>query len=696
MSWYRTGTIALTNGSATVTGTGTDWITGVAVGEGLLAPDGKVYEVYAIGSATSITLGSVYLGSTASGQAYAIMPSQSYIRTLAAQAATLVNQYQDVKDTVGSGKFPDGTVSNPGFAWVADTDTGLRRTGTNAMSVVAAGADQVAIDANGLSVQDGKLRITGSADATKIAVFEVDGFTTATTRTMTLPNANTTLVGTDTTQTLTNKTLVAPALGTPASGVLTNATGLPISTGVAGLGTGVAEFLATPSSANLAAAVTGETGTGALVFGTSPTLTTPNLATEVIPVVTNNFPVLRPSLLLDFANAQAVDGRITFTRASTATRVNSKGLIEAVASGVPRIDYDPVTMACKGLLIEEARTNLLTYSEQFDNAAWTKTRSSITANAATAPDGSTTADKIVEDATASNSHFIAGPVVSTVSGTAYSLPIFIKSAERSWVFITGHSSSFGSGVFAFFNAATGAVGTTAGCTATCTPVGNGWFRASITATATVTGSQVAYQLNLTTGDATYSHTGDGTSGLYIWGAQIEAGAFATSYIPTVASQVTRAADVASMTGANFSQWYRADEGTFVVQGDVTFSGSTYPTLLDVDDGTWSNTIYVSSRSATTTGRMEAAVGGTSQVAVDSTTLVSGSPFTEAVAYKLNDYALSVNGNAAVTRTTATVPTVDRLRIGCERGTSNFINGHIARTAYFPKRLANGELQALTA
>lgn len=149
MSWYRSGSIAVTNGSTSVVGTSTAFIANVAIGEGLLAPDGKVYEITAVTSDTGLTLGSAYLGSNASGQAYAIIPSQSYVRDLASQAATLVNSYQSVKDNAGSGKFGDGTVGSPGIQFSSDSDTGIRRTGANAIALVTGGADRVTLDANG-------------------------------------------------------------------------------------------------------------------------------------------------------------------------------------------------------------------------------------------------------------------------------------------------------------------------------------------------------------------------------------------------------------------------------------------------------------------------------------------------------------------------------------------------------------------
>ena len=111
--WYRTGTVSVTNGSTTVTGSGTSWIAGVGIGEAFYGPDGRIYEIANIVSATQLTLGSAYLGSNQTGQSYQIVPTQSYIRDLAAQAAQLVADYAGIASNAGTGKFGDGMLASP-------------------------------------------------------------------------------------------------------------------------------------------------------------------------------------------------------------------------------------------------------------------------------------------------------------------------------------------------------------------------------------------------------------------------------------------------------------------------------------------------------------------------------------------------------------------------------------------------------
>jgi hypothetical protein len=194
MAWYKTGTISVTNGSATVTGAGTVWIANAQIGEALYAPDGRLYEITNIASDTSMTITPAYLGSTQTGQAYTIVPSQSYIRELAAQAADLVNNYSTIANTIGQGKFPDGTISDLGFKFSDDLDTGFFRSGANEVTFVAGGVAQFKYNASGVSF------VTGGN-----------------------------LVGTTSTQTLTNKTISADnntLSGIAASSfVLSNASG---------------------------------------------------------------------------------------------------------------------------------------------------------------------------------------------------------------------------------------------------------------------------------------------------------------------------------------------------------------------------------------------------------------------------------------------------------------------------------------
>lgn len=176
-------------------------------------------------------------------------------------------------------------------------------------------------------------------------------------------------------------------------------------------------------------------------------------------------------------------------------------------------------------------------------------------------------------------------------------------------------------------------------------------------------------------------------------AQLEVGAFATSFIPTVASAVTRSADVATMTGTNFSSWYNPTEGTLVTQSS-NFSTVNFPTVVGINDGTLSNRISVFS-STTVGNRLVSSSGGVTQAEFAFSNYVSGTIASEAFAIKANDFAASVNGAAVQTDTSGTVPTVTQMQLGFHAGGFSPLNGHIRSISYFNTRLPNATLQVLT-
>ena len=180
------------------------------------------------------------------------------------------------------------------------------------------------------------------------------------------PSFNQFVVQTDTVQTLTNKTLVAPALGTPVSGVLTNATGLPISTGVSGLAANIATFLATPSSANLANAVTGETGTGSIVFSDSPTLVTPVLgvaSATSVNKLTITAPATSATLTLANGSTLATSGAFSTTITATANTTVTLPTTGTLATTANLAQFASTTSAqLAGVISDETGTGVLVYS----------------------------------------------------------------------------------------------------------------------------------------------------------------------------------------------------------------------------------------------------------------------------------------------------------------------------------------------
>lgn len=376
---------------------------------------------------------------------------------------------------------------------------------------------------------------------------------------------------------------------------------------------------------------------------------------------------------------------VTFTRSSTATRFNSAGLLETVAANQPRYDYDPATLQLRGLLIEEQRTNLLLRSAEFDNASWTKDAGSITASAAVAPDGTLTADKYIPDATNVGTHRVRQLTTNTTA--AHSISFYAKADGYNWIKVRLASQ------FVNFNVATGAIGQSVGGSGVIQSVGNGWYRCTANL---VPGSAnaFAYIYASTTDDAsadTTAFAGNGTSGILIWGAQLEAGAFATSYIPTTTAAVTRAADNASVTALT-NIGFNASEGTLVATASwysfsggrvMALSGSGFASrLADVYGISPGNVVYYK-----TTDAVQNTIG---------TGLAANTLGRISLAYKADDYNGALNGTLGGADTATTgLATVDTLGIGNWNG-SGFLNGHIRRLRYYPRRLTNAQLQALTA
>lgn len=391
------------------------------------------------------------------------------------------------------------------------------------------------------------------------------------------------------------------------------------------------------------------------------------------------------ALSLQFAGATTLDSRITFTRASSARYFNNQGILTSAGNNVARFDHDPVTKAPRGLLIEEQRTNLLTYSEQFDNAAWTKNSSvSIAANTSVAPDGTTTADTMTAD-----SGLGVYQNVTTTIGTNITQSVFIKAGTATAIMFRDDT---GAGRHIVVNPSTGAITSTNGTLlgSSSTSVGNGWYRISFSYTADTTNVRGLIRPD----------SAGAAQTVLIWGAQTEAGAFPTSYIPTVAAQVTRSADSASMTGSNFSSWYRADEGTFYAEASAPQASPAYDAILVADDGTDNNriTLSLSNGSGPSRGFVSIGTGGAALANLTSgaTPYVPNSIRKIAYGVKGGDYAFTANSNTAATSTQAGVPTgVANLRIGCLRGPQFFLNGHIRKLAFYPARLSNAHLQALT-
>lgn len=369
---------------------------------------------------------------------------------------------------------------------------------------------------------------------------------------------------------------------------------------------------------------------------------------------------------------------------------NYQSTLVTASVNQPRFDHDPVTKECKGLLIEDATTNLLTYSEDFGNAAWVKTNLSNENNATVAPDGTLSADRLYEDTTNGLHRTYQG--VSVTSGVTYNYSLYVKARGRTKISI--HHTLPGE---VFYDLSTV---TTSSSTGTIENVGNSWYRCTYTCTADST-TVYNIEVRLVTGVSTTSYTGDGYSGIYIWGAQLEANsASPSSYVATSGATASRSYDNAIMTGTNFSSWYNQEGGT--VYSEFRMDQKPLPSYFN--NFVWninepSNSSLVAG-SVDVTGylRTQSYFNG-SPVAVNAsvTPWVNNTLYRVGFSFAQDNFNTSYNSSSIVSDTSgALFKNMTSLYLGSQVIGSSLLRGHLRRFTYYPKVLTNPELQTLTA
>jgi len=365
---------------------------------------------------------------------------------------------------------------------------------------------------------------------------------------------------------------------------------------------------------------------------------------------------------------------------------------------IPRIDY--TNGSCPSLLVEPQRTNSCLYSQEISNSVWTKDNLSLTANAITSPSGVQNAD-LLKETTANSQHRIYQNAVSTILGEPITFSAYAKYGGRQYIYLRVDDGS--GNKIAFFDVQNGLVSTlSSGVTASIENAGNGWYRCimsvpSVTLLATAEG--LIGLANSTTFPSIY--VGNTSIGVYLWGIQIETNSkYATSYIPTVASSVTRNADVISKTG--ISSLIGQTEGTIFL--DVNFKNLNQvggvDTLLTLNNGTTANEISI--LLDTPSGANKTILGYIRNASSNEVVLYAASPITAtrykiALSYKLNDVVLYVNGTQIGTDTSAAIPTTSVVSLN-SRSDGSFLNtqqDYIQSAQLYKTRLTNTELAQLT-
>ena len=402
--------------------------------------------------------------------------------------------------------------------------------------------------------------------------------------------------------------------------------------------------------------------------------------------VTQEYPTIRPTLDLNFAATKVLDDRITFTRDGVGTYVDEDGLIKYASSNVPRFDHDFDTRESLGLLIEESRTNLAEYGTIVGDTGWyNRPAFTTTLNDSISPDGTQNATKITNLNAESDADLYSFEQYSIGSNKTITHSIYIKSPDTANV---GKEIHFRGKRIS---------GTTSAWSQKFILTAE-WQRVTITHT---------YESDNTTGrayigsDPNSSHPAGEATACLFWGLQVEEGSFATSFIPTYGSTVTRGADIAKITGTNFSDFYNQTEGT-VFSSHQQYSGqsdtqNTY--VYQIANATSSSVAFrlLDKNNYYSNPARLTATQWSNDVALQKPDATNGERIRTAFACKVNDAAVSFDGATVLTDTSLDMNSgqIEMSIGGFTQSPQAFLNGHIQQISYYPKRLPNAQLQGLT-
>ena len=383
-------------------------------------------------------------------------------------------------------------------------------------------------------------------------------------------------------------------------------------------------------------------------------------------------------------NAQVEPGLVATDYIATTTAAVSVGSVD----NMPRLNYTPGSAtSCPSLLLEPQRTNVLPQSEYFSGSDWTKSNATTTNNIVISPDNSLNGSKLIEDSS-NSTHRISDTIVVSGSGVVYTQSIFAKSGGSGrYLRIFRGSGTYN---FAVFDLENGTVFAQGGSNIISTKIenyGNGWYRCSSTYTTQFSNIGTYYGLQNGSSD---SYTGDGSSFIYIYGAQLEEGSYATSYIPTFGATVTRVADTSEKTG--ISSLIGQTEGTLFCEVDVIAASPNYHTILQVY-GDGNNRVAIGQNINSTDLFFFLKSAGSSTLVINTN---STGRFKIALAYKSGDNVLYINGVSALTssRTFSFATTLDRLYLNNVAGSEiGIFNDH--KSLLFTSRLSNTQLAELT-